>query len=123
MKCYFFLVPGETVALGDPHYRTLDGRRFNFMGICEYVFCKDLNNNFLVLTKNEQCNGRASCISTVTVVVKKIKIKIFRNGYFTVFGIRKYTPYSNRGKIVNVKIVGTYVVIMLNTSRVVSPNI
>ena len=120
MKDYFFLGTADCGGTGDPHYRTFDGKRFNFMGICEYVFSKDLNNNFLVLTKNEQCNGRASCISTVTVVVKKIKIKIFRNGHFTVFGKRKCAPYSNRGKIINVKIVGTYVAITLNTSSVFS---
>jgi hypothetical protein len=68
------------------------------MGICEYVLSKDLDNNFLVLTQNERCNGRYSCVSSVTVHVKGLKIKISKGGGFTVFGIAKNAPYSNQGK-------------------------
>ena len=86
-------------ATGDPHYLTFDGRRYDFMGVCEYVLSKDLSNNFLILTKNERCNGpHFSCVFSVTVTIKGLKIKIARGGLFTVFGVRKNAPYSNQGK-------------------------
>ena len=68
------------------------------MGICEYVLSKNLDNNFLVLTKNERCNGRYSCVSSVTVTVKGLKIKLLKGGQFTVFGISKNAPYTNQGE-------------------------
>ncbi|XP_028390594.1 IgGFc-binding protein-like [Dendronephthya gigantea] len=88
-------------ATGDPHYHTFDGRRYNFMGACEYVLSKDVNNNFLVLTKNQRCRGqRFSCVLSVSVTIKGLKIKITRGGHFTVFGIRKNAPYRNQGVII-----------------------
>lgn len=68
------------------------------MGVCEYVLSKDLDNNFLVLARNQRCNGRYSCVFSVTVTVKGLNIKISRGGTFTVFGIQKNAPYNNRGK-------------------------
>ena len=68
------------------------------MGVCQYVLSKDVDNNFLVVTKNQRCNGRYSCVFSVTVTVKALKIEISRGGVFTVFGIQKNAPYANRGK-------------------------
>ena len=68
------------------------------MGVCDYVLAKDVDNNFLVVTKNERCNGRFSCVNSVTVTVKGLKIKILKGGHFTIFGIAKTSPYRNQGK-------------------------
>jgi hypothetical protein len=68
------------------------------MGMCEYVLTKDLTNSFQVLAKNEHCNGRYSCVASVTVSVKGRKLKISRGGRFTVFGISKKLPYIKPGK-------------------------
>ena len=94
----FLLDTATCSATGDPHYHTYDGRKYDFMGVCEYVLSKDLDNNFLVLTKNERCNGRYSCVASVTVNVNGLKIKISKGGRFSVFGIAKNAPYTNQGK-------------------------
>ncbi|CAB3998732.1 Hypothetical predicted protein [Paramuricea clavata] len=85
-------------ATGDPHYRTFDEKRYNFMGMCEYVLSKDLENSFQVLAKNERCNRRYNCVASVTVLVKGLKLKISRGGRFTVFGFPKKLPYIKQGK-------------------------
>ena len=84
-------------ATGDPHYRTFDGKRYNFMGICKYVLAKDLDNSFLVMTKNYRCNGRASCVEIVSVSVKGLAIEMKRGGSLTVFGATVQLPYNNQG--------------------------
>jgi integrin beta 3 len=93
------LVSAEAVcsATGDPHYRTFDGKRYNFMGTCQYVLAKDLDNSFLVLTKNERCRGRASCVVAVTVSVKGLRIEMKKGSSLTVFGVAITLPYDNQG--------------------------
>jgi hypothetical protein len=95
---FFFPDTATCYATGDPHYHTFDGKRYDFMGLCEYVLSKDLDNSFKVLTKNELCNHRYSCVASVTVFVKGLKLSISRGGLFTVFGIPKTAPYINQGK-------------------------
>jgi integrin beta 3 len=85
-------------ATGDPHYRTFDGKKYNFMGICKYVLAKNLDNSFLVMTKNSRCNGRASCVEAVSVSVKGLAIEMKRGGSLTVFGATVTLPYNNQGK-------------------------
>ncbi|XP_028410605.1 von Willebrand factor-like [Dendronephthya gigantea] len=84
-------------ATGDPHYRTFDGRRYNFMGQCQYILAKDLDSSFSVMTKNNRCNGRASCVVAVTVSVKGLTIEMKKGGSLTVFGANVQLPYKNQG--------------------------
>lgn len=93
-----FTVEAVCSATGDPHYRTFDGRRYNFMGQCQYILAKDLDSSFSVMTKNNRCNGRASCVLAVTVSVKGLTIEMKRGGSLTVFGANVQLPYKNQGE-------------------------
>jgi hypothetical protein len=68
------------------------------MGICQYVLAKDLDNSFSVMTKNNRCNGRASCVVAVTVSVKGLAIEMKKGSSPTVFGSTVTLPYNNQGK-------------------------
>lgn len=92
-------------AVGDPHYRTFDGKKFDFQGKCEYILAEDCKNpvkTFRVWTKNEACgrSGRVSCVSVVRILIREIEIKLTRNLRTVIVNGAKNTqfPMKRQGK-------------------------
>ena len=81
---------------GDPHYRTFDGKSFDFMGKCEYIYAKDcsIDHAFEVLQQNEACGRSASCTKSIRVLVQGIEVKMERRGIVYVDGIRVKLPWK-----------------------------
>lgn len=50
-------------AVGDPHYTTFDGLRYNFMGHCTYTLLK--TKNITIDAENVACSGAITevCVS------------------------------------------------------------
>ncbi|XP_053546860.1 IgGFc-binding protein-like [Bombina bombina] len=106
-------------AVGDPHYRTFDGRYFDFQGTCTYTIAKTCGSDsslpaFNIEAKNEnRGNTRVSYVSFVTVQVYGFNIYLVRseNGFVRVDGQRQRLPISLNAGQVRLYQSGTFVVI------------
>ena len=84
-------------AIGDPHYMTFDGKRFDFMGQCSYYMIYD--PNFDIINDNIKCgHGEASCTKSITIHINGHQIKMDHNHQLFVDGEEiTSTPYENNG--------------------------
>ncbi|KAL4222951.1 Mucin-5B [Mactra antiquata] len=84
-------------AIGDPHYMTFDGKRYDFMGTCSYYLIYD--PNFDIIADNVKCgHGQASCTKSVTIHIGGHQIKMDHNHELFIDGVEvTSTPYENDG--------------------------
>lgn len=86
---------------GDPHYTTFDGKRYDFMGRCEYIYAKDCSkdHSFEVLQQNEVCNTAktVSCTKTIRVFFQQFEVILERSGVVYVNGDRASLPWRYSG--------------------------
>ena len=85
---------------GDPHYTTFDGKRYDFMGKCEYVFAKDCGKDqaFEVFQQNEACGaGTVSCTKSIRVRFQSIEVNMLRGKIVYVDGERVNLPWKKPG--------------------------
>ena len=104
-----FLFLALCSATGDPHYKSFDGLRFNFMGTCEYDFAKDCSADklFAVRTLNRRCGFGVSCAAAVKVYIAGYHIQFSRTLRTAIVNGVRLTqfPIIRPGKIVCFQIV------------------
>lgn len=81
---------------GDPHYRTFDGRIYNFQGTCRFVLAEDCTNkNFSVRVRNDArlTNDFAWTKSVSVILTRKLRIALKQNLKIKVNGKSTSLPF------------------------------
>ncbi|KAF4532963.1 hypothetical protein B566_EDAN000651, partial [Ephemera danica] len=94
---------GYASMTGDPHYTSIDGRRFDFMGHCVYTLLK--HQEFAIEGENVACAGTSegikfedgvknapSCTKSLTIRVQRLTIHLLQNREVMING-RKVTKF------------------------------
>ncbi len=95
---------GVCTVFGDPHYRTFDGRIFNFQGSCKYLLSSDCsgsgNSTFSIRITNDARDSMAfSWLRTITVRLAGLKISLLQKMKVKVDGKRVKLPYIKLGAL------------------------
>jgi hypothetical protein len=94
---------GRCSAIGDPHYRTFDGKYYSFMGHCKYVLAQDsVANTFVVIVDNFPCgtDNSQACTKTVTVHFNTTDVHLKRGSSVAINGEDlAMFPYKHNGKV------------------------
>jgi len=93
--------PGNAIMdlIFEPHFRTLDGKHFDFQGQCSYYLLK--NPHFSIVASFRECGKKkVTCAHEITIKVGKTELKLGQKGDFvltyrgrTMQNARK--PYHN----------------------------
>jgi len=104
--CKIFQPPpseGVCTVFGDPHYKTFDGKIFNFQGSCKYLLTKDCsagqnNSSFSIRITNDARDTLAfSWLRTVTVRLGNTKVSLLQKMRVKVDGKKVSLPYIKLG--------------------------
>ncbi|XP_070569984.1 BMP-binding endothelial regulator protein-like [Ptychodera flava] len=91
---------GVCTVFGDPHYKTFDGRLYNFQGTCKYVLTSDCRHNtFIVRVRNDPRNTASfSWTQSVHLTVGGVDIKLQQDFNVKYKQERIKIPYEETGE-------------------------
>ncbi|CAK8674391.1 BMP-binding endothelial regulator protein-like [Clavelina lepadiformis] len=98
------LEPGICTVFGDPHYRTFDGRPFNFQGDCSYMLAKDCREQNFTVTVENNAKRSATYSWTNTVHLRLINpgvrdeqvVSLYQHLAVKINGEKVALPYIDR---------------------------
>ena len=121
-----FSPPSEGVCtvFGDPHYKTFDGKIFNFQGSCKYLLTRDCspagltNQSFSIRITNDARDTLAfSWLRTVTVRLGSTKVSLLQKMRVKVDGKKVTLPYIKLG-VLSVMKDGYRVILRTNEGKI-----
>ncbi|XP_052814283.1 BMP-binding endothelial regulator protein-like [Mya arenaria] len=103
---------------GDPHYKTFDGKLYNFQGPCKYILTEDcLKKSFSVRVRNDaKTSSSFTWTKTVVIFIEGVKIHLLQRLRVKVNRKRVYLPYKHN-EIPAFTIIQTGHTVVLNWSR------
>ncbi|XP_023806195.1 SCO-spondin [Oryzias latipes] len=108
--CTRLVCDGVCVATGDPHYVTFDGRRYSFLGDCQYVLATETSGLFSITAENVPCGSTGvTCTKSVTFSLGSTIIHLLRGKAVTVNGMPVTLPKSYSGSGLTLEKVGLFV--------------
>ena len=109
---------------GDPHYKTFDGKIFNFQGSCKYLLTRDCspaglaNQTFSIRITNDARDTLAfSWLRTVTVRLGTTKVSLLQKMRVKVDGKKVTLPYIKLG-VLSVMKDGYRVILRTNEGKI-----
>lgn len=116
----FVSVDGACMAFGDPHYKTYDGKIYNFKGIGKYQMTADcVNNTFSIKVANSNTKGTISS-STKRVAVRfmDVRLNLQQKGRVKCNGHRISLPYKMEGKFKAQKLKDNVEIVLNNDVKI-----
>ena len=119
---------GVCTVFGDPHYKTFDGKIFNFQGSCKYLLTRDCgngntaatNSTFSIRITNDARDTVAfSWLRTVTVRLGSTKVSLLQRMRVKVDGKKVTLPYIKLG-VLSVMKDGYRVILRTNEGKLKS---
>ncbi|OWF51557.1 BMP-binding endothelial regulator protein-like [Mizuhopecten yessoensis] len=91
---------GVCTVFGDPHYRTFDGRIYNFQGPCKYLLAEDtVAKSFSIRVRNDaRTSPWFTWTRMVTVFLGNVKIGLHQKMNVKVNRRRVKLPYTNHAE-------------------------
>lgn len=108
------------MAFGDPHYKTFDGKMYNFKGIGKYQLTADCKNEtFSIKVANFNTKGSTSS-STKRVAIRfmDVRLNLQQKGRVKCNGNRITLPYKIEGKFKAQKIKDNVEVVLNNNVKI-----
>ncbi|XP_076821544.1 uncharacterized protein LOC143468302 [Clavelina lepadiformis] len=110
--------PGHCYVRGDPHYRSFDGKNFNFQGPCSYTLVKTLSqagNSFLLEAENEYrgSNTRVSYLKNVFFTLdQNSRVELAKGRILKINDTVVNLPYVNNQSGINIRFSGRMIVLV-----------